>query len=91
VDLGRFTGVYENIGSRVEVVANEGRLTARVVSKLWDIMPPMEFPLAAVDEELFVAVGPDGKALQSVPFGGFDGTGTAHQVFIGGRIARRVE
>ena len=91
VDLGRFTGVYENIGTRAEVIANDGRLTARVISKLWDIMPPMEFPLAPVDHELFVAVGPKGDALQSVPFSGFDDAGTAQNIFLGGRMAARIE
>jgi len=90
VDLGRFTGVYENVGSRTEVTAVDGRLNARVVSKLWDVMPPMEFPLLPVDHELFVVMGPDGKPLQSVHFGGFDDAGTAQVIFNAGRMANRI-
>lgn len=90
VDLGRFTGVYENVGTRAEVSAKDGRLNVRAITKLWDVLPPMEFLLAPVDQELFVALGPDGKALQSVNFGAFDDAGTAHVIFNGGRMARRV-
>jgi hypothetical protein len=62
-----------------------------VLSKWWDVLPPTELRLEAVDEELFVAVGPDGSLQQSVSFAPLDGDGRPRYLFASARMARRVE
>jgi len=91
VDLEKLAGVYENIGTRATLAVKDGELHFKSVSKLWDGMPPMAFPLAPVDERLFVAVGPDGEPVQSVNFGDVDEDGRPRVLFWSGRMASRVD
>ncbi|HLI54608.1 MAG TPA: serine hydrolase, partial [Acidimicrobiales bacterium] len=59
IDLDRHTGLYERVGCRVEVSRRDGKLHATVTATgpLASLVadPVTEYPLVAVDQDLFVA------------------------------------
>jgi CubicO group peptidase (beta-lactamase class C family) len=76
VELGRYTGVYERVGTRVEVELRDGRLRALVTptGALAALMSPRESELVAVAEDRFVERSPGSTRWVSTVFVTSDGT-----------------
>ncbi|MGW7480913.1 serine hydrolase [Nonomuraea muscovyensis] len=89
-DVERYAGVYERVGTRMELTARDGRLALRLESTgaLAGTQPPQDFDLVAVDDTTFVG-RPDGRPnwLSAVFYRLADGTPYIH---LGARATPKV-
>ncbi|MDF2707974.1 MAG: beta-lactamase [Nonomuraea muscovyensis] len=89
-DVERYAGVYERVGTRMELTARDGRLALRLESTgaLAGTQPPLDFDLVAVDDTTFVG-RPDGRPnwLSAVFYRLADGTPFIH---LGARATPKV-
>ena len=88
LDLGKFAGRYETVGSRSEVSFDGEGLALKVK---WDLpMPDQELQLRYVEPGCFASFGPDGTRGTNVHFLDIDDRGRPKWLFSGMRLSRHV-